>query len=89
MADEHVRAIVREELAKASPKPNQASLYKHTQRLIRDAARTSAELNDITGGEDQLSSLQRPTSSSYLSPGQEAGGSRNNIYRGTPNSFQA
>ena len=43
MADEHVRvrAIVREELAKVSPKPNDSTLYQHVQSLIRNAAHNS------------------------------------------------
>ena len=41
MTDEYLRTIVREKLAKASPRPNHSTLYQHAQSLIRNAAHYS------------------------------------------------
>ena len=57
MADENVRAIVREELAKVLPKSNHSTLYQHAQSLIRSAAHNSArEISHVNPGINSSSS---------------------------------
>ena len=57
MADENVRAIVREELAKVSPKSNHSTPYQHAQSLIRSAAHNSArEISHVNPGINSSSS---------------------------------
>ena len=61
MADEHVRAIVREELAKVSPKPNHFTLYQHAKSLIRSAAHKSTRELQISHVNPRINSNSSST----------------------------
>ena len=61
MADEHVHAIVREELAKVSPKPNHSTLYQHAKSLIKSAAHKSAQELQISHVNPRINSSSSST----------------------------